>query len=451
MYTLVTETSTHVRHARAIGDCGMRLNKLSIDKISIPPVKEPGKTAQERYYDDSLKGFGVRITSGGTKAFFVEKAVNRKLRRITLGHYPGLTVEMARKEAQKLLGQIAIGIDPIIERQKLKIQSMTLIQLFENYKTTRKGLKKNTLLSYNGIIKLAFSEWQQKMIIDINREMVAKKHQELGEKSGPKYANAAMRVLRALFNFAMAICRDSENRPLILENPVNLLSQTRAWFPCKPRQTCIKKHELPSWFQEVSELENETIRDYLLFTLLTGLRRQESATLEWEQVDLVARTFTLVDTKNNRSHTLPLSDFLYQLLMIRKQSQTGKYVFPGAGQNGFLVDPRRQIDKVTEKTGIKFGVHDLRRTFITIAESLDISSYVLKRLLNHKSRNDITADYIIIDVERLRKPMQLITDYLHQSMPPKLQDLHQFHGGVEKHQFNTPQTVALVKPALLEA
>jgi integrase len=61
---------------------------------------------------------------------------------------------------------------------------------------------------------------------------------------------------------------------------------------------------------------------------------------------------------------------------------------------------------------VSFSTHDLRRTFITIAESLDISAYSLKRLLNHKMTNDVTAGYIITDVERLRVPMQKITDYM---------------------------------------
>lgn len=57
-------------------------------------------------------------------------------------------------------------------------------------------------------------------------------------------------------------------------------------------------------------------------------------------------------------------------------------------------------------------MHDLRRTFITVAESLDIPAYALKRMLNHKMQNDVTAGYIIADAERLRKPMQQITDVL---------------------------------------
>jgi hypothetical protein len=57
-------------------------------------------------------------------------------------------------------------------------------------------------------------------------------------------------------------------------------------------------------------------------------------------------------------------------------------------------------------------LHDLRRTFITIAEGLDIPAYALKRLLNHKMTQDVTAGYIVMDVERLRKPMQLISEHI---------------------------------------
>ena len=146
--------------------------------------------------------------------------------------------------------------------------------------------------------------------------------------------------------------------------------------------------------------------------LLTGLRRQEAATLKWDQVDLIGKILTVLDTKNRDPHTLPLSNFLHELLMLRKQNQTNEYVFPGTGAAGHIIEPRKQMAKVTQLSDIQFTVHDLRRTFITIAESLDIPAYALKRLLNHKMNNDVTAGYIVADVERLRKPMQLITDYI---------------------------------------
>lgn len=77
-----------------------------------------------------------------------------------------------------------------------------------------------------------------------------------------------------------------------------------------------------------------------------------------------------------------------------------------------MVDPRRPLKRVVDRSGVTFTPHDLRRTFITIAESLDIPAYALKRLLNHKMHQDVTAGYIISDVERLRRPMQQVTDFI---------------------------------------
>ncbi len=110
--------------------------------------------------------------------------------------------------------------------------------------------------------------------------------------------------------------------------------------------------------------------------------------------------------------TLPLSVFLDELLTRRYQNPSSEYVFPGTGQGGYIVEPRKQMAKVSQMSGVNFTMHDLRRTFITVAESLDISAYAVKRLINHKMTSDVTAGYIISDVERLRKPMQLITDNL---------------------------------------
>ena len=65
---------------------------------------------------------------------------------------------------------------------------------------------------------------------------------------------------------------------------------------------------------------------------------------------------------------------------------------------------------VAEATGIRVSVHDLRRTFITVAESTDISPYALKALVNHSLGNDVTSGYVQITVERLREPAQRVCD-----------------------------------------
>jgi integrase len=390
----------------------MKITKSAVDKLPIPVAETPGKTAQKRYYDDNMKGFGVRVTSGGTKAFFVEKLIKKKLCRITLGRYPELTVEMARIEVQKLLGQIAIGIDPVAEKRAEKMREVTLNEVFNDYIQARKSLKHNTLYNYKKVLSTAFAGWGDKSCLAITKDKVAKHHEKLGKENGEAYANLAMRLLRALFNFAAGQYEDAQGKSLISENPVNRLSQTRAWYRVEPRQTFIKSHDLAAWYDGVQKLQNEVLRDYLLLLILCGLRRQEAAQLKWQYVDFSAKTLTVTDTKNHDSHTLPLTDYLYELLTSRYQNRINEYVFPGTGAAGHIIEPRKQMANVTKVSGVAFTVHDLRRTFITIAEGLDISAYALKRLMNHKMNNDVTAGYIMTDVERLRKPMQQISNYM---------------------------------------
>jgi integrase len=178
------------------------------------------------------------------------------------------------------------------------------------------------------------------------------------------------------------------------------------------RQTVIKAQDLEAWFSAVATLQNDTLRDYLLLVVLTGLRKNEAATLKWADVDLKDKTLTVRDTKNHSDHTLPLSDYLFDLLSQCKAGAASDYVFPGTGAGGYIVEPRKQMARVTEASGVEFTVHDLRRTFITIAESLDIPAYALKRLLNHANGADVTAGYIVASTERLREPMQKITDFV---------------------------------------
>lgn len=405
----------------------MNIIKSEVDSLPIPAKGSNGQTGQKRYYDDKLKGFGVRVTSGGAKTFFVEKLVKRKLRRMKIGRYGELTAEQARKQAQILLGQIASGLDPLAEKRAEKMRQVTLKEVMADYVKARKSLKPKTLYDYQRVLDIAFANWKSKPLISITKDKVAKLHEKLGQERGQAYANLAMRVLRALFNFAAGQYEDSEGRSLVTDNPVKRLSQTRAWYRVERRQTFIKAHELGYWYAGVQNLKNETLRDYLLLILFTGLRRQEAAKLEWKQVDLKAKTLKVTDTKNKESHTLPLSDYLYELLSVRKENTSGDYVFASTSESGYIVEPRKQMAKVIKETEIQFTVHDLRRTFITIAESLDIPAYALKRLLNHKMTNDVTAGYIMLDVERLRKPMQMITDHLLMNMGLKKSSIVHFN------------------------
>ena len=399
----------------------MRITKSFVDKVDLPQPTAAGKPTQAFYRDSAIPGFGLRVTSGGAKAFIAEKRIHGKVKRITLGRYGNLTVEQARNEAMQLLGQVAAGKDPVRERKARVIQGTTLLQAFEDYLATRKDLKASTIHDYRRSINGPFADWQQTPLTEITKDRVELRHRTLG-KTSPARANNAMRVLRALFNHARKKYEDAQGNPIIAVNPVDRLSDNRAWYTVKRRQTLIKPHQLPDWYAATLKLNHETTRDYLHFLLFTGLRRSEAARLSWADVDFGDRTFTVRDTKNHRDHTLPMSDFLHDLLQRRFEARTSPFVFPSESERGYLIEPRTAVARVAELSGVPFTLHDLRRTFITIAESLDIPAYALKRLMNHKDPNDVTAGYIVSGVDRLRAPMQRMSDVLTGAMRMKQQD-----------------------------
>jgi integrase len=378
----------------------------------------PDSDKRRYVYDDKVNGLCLSITPMGTKSFLVYRKLHGRPLRVTLGRFPDMTVEQARRQALGTLAKLADGKNPIAEKRKRQRIDITLQQVFDTYLTVRKDLKPRTIEDYTKSLRQTCRDWLDKPLRAITKDMVLKRHAQRGKES-PARANNAFRVLRALFNFAKVHYEDEVGGSLFPDNPVDYLSATKAWFKIKGKQSYLSHSVLPKWFASVIALEQpysfslvSVARDYLLFLLFTGGRREEIASLHWDDVNLADKTFTLRHTKNSEVVTLPASSFALQLLNNRLVHAENDHVFPGTGATGHLINVNRHVSAVRRLSGLYFSLHDLRRTFATIAESLDISYFTLKRLINHKvnSEVDVTAGYVIANPERLRIATQRITD-----------------------------------------
>jgi integrase len=149
---------------------------------------------------------------------------------------------------------------------------------------------------------------------------------------------------------------------------------------------------------------------------LPGLRRDEVAGLNWDEVDLVAKTITLPPqrTKAKRPLVLPISSFVEELLLRRKAAGMMKYVFPSSAgsRSGHVEEPRLWFKIIEQETGIKVSPHDLRRTFVTATEHAEIMPRIQSALVNHSLGRDVTSRHVIIPVSELREPMEKVTNKL---------------------------------------
>jgi len=370
-------------------------HKLTVGYVRNLPLSEK----QADIYDTELSGFGVRI-SQTKKIFFVRKRVKGRMTRVTVGDSAVMNADTARKRAMEIILRLSDGVDVNRERKKSQERGITLGSVMGMFFSTRTKIKLRTEQTYRELVKLYLSGWLNIPLSDITPEMCARKHLQIGKEHGKAAANNCFRTFRLFYNFAGQL----EELP---DNPVKRLSATRQWFGVERRGTVIKPSDLPAWYEAANSLDNPIIRNYLLLMLFTGLRRNEAAGLKWENVDLDSRLFTVLNTKNGKPHTLPASAPIYEILREMRTLRENDFVFAGIGKSGHINNPKRQMAKITEKTGIAFCIHDLRRTFASIAESC-VSYTVLKRLMNHTDR-DVTQGYLILSQEKMRGEMEKIS------------------------------------------
>lgn len=90
----------------------------------------------------------------------------------------------------------------------------------------------------------------------------------------------------------------------------------------------------------------------------------------------------------------------------------GKWVFPGTGKTGHLTDVRAGIESMISKGVAKFMPHDLRRSFQTYCETLNVPVFTIKRLVGHSLPADVTAGYIQFSMPMLHKRVEAVAAYI---------------------------------------
>jgi len=363
--------------------------------------------------DTELKGFGIKVTSKGKVVFLAEGRIKGgKSKRVTLGPYPQLNLEEARTKARNALTLLREGTDPIEQYKRVlsdkkeqlareKALSVPLNELMESYFEARQ-LKSER--HYRKVINLCFSDWLDVPVRGITRQMVESRYKEKAFKEGHMATAAqSMRYLSAIMNYGKA--EEINGEPLIQDNPVNVLKGKRIQRTIKPKERYIEKEQLFSFIRALMTEIHRDARDVLLMELFTGLRDIEVKSLEWSDCDFNQKHITIKNNKSSRTHIIPMGGFLYALLITRKAlKKKSDYVFPNKKGEGHIGDIRKQIEKVSKKTGIEFSHHDLRRTYATLLESeLGVSDSIIGRLLNHSPKTVTEKHYIKSTANRYTK------------------------------------------------
>ncbi|MBO1518249.1 integrase family protein [Oceanisphaera sp. DM8] len=417
--------------------------KRAINDLAIPEI------GRKEYADTKISGLRVRVAASGRKVFCVIRKKNGKFIRSTIGTWPDLTVDGARRVAMNVLRDIATtGNNPNETRRIHQKASVTLLEALEEYISSRgERIKTTTAEQYRAALGNYSQGWMGQPLRNISRERVQQQHQAISEgriswinKDGQavKMRNASKaqadlwgRSLRAVYRFAHDHYRDEDGTTLLPDPPTLVLSTKRQWNHVSRKTSRIRNHDLGRWLAAVEQVRSEAtanrqdttaaICDGLDLALFTGLRRSEVFGLTWERVNLGGRFFWIEETKNGDPLELPITNTLLTIFRRRWNvcGMVSVYVFPSASNIKPIQEPRKTIKRIVAQTvpspnsdgltPIAFTCHDARRTFGSVAELAGVGTYILKRLMNHKSkRDDITEGYLSFSADELRGPAERI-------------------------------------------
>ncbi len=370
-----------------------RITKSKIDALE-PAAKD------QWLWDTDVRGFGLRfrkITKAGkpgSKIYFVKHGSGNHQKWMRIGpHGSPWTVDNARKEALRMLGQFVSGEDPARIRDTRR-RDLTIAELCDLYLREGCAHKKETTVEIDAgrarrhIIPLL----GKKKIGDLERQDVDRFLKDVADgktatdertkprgraivKGGRGTANRAVALLSAIMSFAV-------DRRLVEHNPVLGVKKYREgkkerYLSADEMQRlgaaleAAKSNELPGALTAIHLLA------------LTGARRSEILNARWDQVDMDRSILILPDSKTGHK-VLLLGAPAMEVLRNAPRMEGNPFVCPGKSPGKPLVNIQKIWNRIRQDAGIPdVRLHDLRHSFASVSAAEGDSLLVIGRLLGH--------------------------------------------------------------------
>lgn len=354
----------------------MRFTKTSIEALALPVGKS------EHYeWDDTLKGFGVKLNAGGSRNFLIQYR-NRegRTRRMVVGKVGTLTLDEARKRARDLLSGLQVGIDPHAEKAAAKVQAVvTLGSVAEAYlKQAERRLKSRSFEQVERHLKRDWRPLASMPVTEIKRANVAAQLNVIAVDGHRVKAARARSALSAMFAWAMG-------EGLAESNPV---MGTNKPADEKARDRVLNETELRAIWRACRD---DTYGRIVRLLLLTGQRRDEVGSMSETELDLAGAVWTIPAgrTKNGLVHEVPLSRSALEILATQPRTEGRSLLFGhGVGAFSGWSNSKERLDKRIAASGVvmqPWRLHDLRRTAATGMASIGVLPHVVEAVLNHVS------------------------------------------------------------------
>jgi integrase len=400
-----------------------RLTAGRIEKFHCPEAKQ-----QAFLWCDEVPGLGVRATTGSVrKSYIFQAKVDGKSMRVTIGDVSAWSIPEAQAESRRLQVLIDQGHDPrqvkaekeaakkakaaAQERQQQR-ETITLGMAWKDYLIARKpqwserhyqdhiadmhpGGEKRKRSKIPLTIPGPLASLANVRLVDVTSELVEEWAQAQSAQR-PTRARLSLRLLKA---FLFWCSRHPTYKAIVKDNAAQSKTARESLGKASVKNDALQREQLAAWFAAVRQIGNPVTSAYLQALLLTGARRNELATLRWEDVDFQWNSLTIRD-KVEGTRIIPLTPYVRLLLSLLPRRNGWVFSSPSAA-SGRLVDPRIAHNKACAVAGLEMTLHGLRRSFASLCEWIEMPAGIAAQIQGHKPQGVRERNYI-------RRPLDLL-------------------------------------------
>jgi integrase len=346
-------------------------------KLNVKSVEAAQAGDARREIPDSyLPGLYLIVQPSGAKSWAVRYRHEGRPRKHTIGPYPLFDLKAARDAGGNALRAAAAGQDPATAKKRTADSVGAAVEQFLE-RHVRRNYRPKPMREAERLLRLhVLGNWSGRKIGEIRRADLRNMLERIVADGAPIAANRVHSIVRKFFNW----CLEQE---IVEASPCAGLKPPAGKEGSRDR--VLSDDELRRVWQAAEKL-GPPYGATVQLLLLTGQRRGEVVGMQWAELDLASRLWTLPRerVKNDRRHEVPLSRQAVAIIDNLPRI-SDRFVFSlnaDSPLNGF----GKNKDRLDASSGVSdWVVHDLRRTVASGMARLGINLSVIEKVLNHVS------------------------------------------------------------------
>jgi integrase len=390
----------------------IQLTKSNVDKALMP------QAVRYEAWDTKISGFGLRVQPSGEKVYVLKYRLGGAQRWVTIGkHGSPWTPDGASKEAKRLLGEVARGVDPA-EKRSADRKAISFADLCDLYLAEGVEHKKaSTLRVDRGRVELHLKPLLGRKRADaitrgdIERVQGDVRKGRTAAAPGTRKAGSVVKggsgVAAQCVALASTVLQFAVDRGLRPDNPARGVKKP----PVRKMQRFLSEAEFARLADALNDEERVSGNPFTVGAIrtlaLTGCRFGEIVTLRWRNVDL-GRGLLLLEDSKTREKAVYLSPPAVTIRNELPRIEGNPFVFAG-GQAGKPTGALNKVwARVRERAGLaNVRVHDLRHSYASVGVGASLGLPIIGRLLGH-TQASTTARYAHFSDDPLRRASDTI-------------------------------------------